>query len=49
MNAIAKFDVDNAFDRSVLEPRIVGIRKKVLFAENEQPNAVRRNIQYFSF
>jgi len=44
MNSIDQLDVDNAFDRSVLEPGIVGVRQKILPPEHKQPDAVRRDI-----
>ena len=47
MNSIEETDVENALDRSVLEPRVLRVGEEVLLAEDEQPDAVARNVQNF--
>ena len=47
MNTVEEPDIQNALDRGVLEPRVFRIGKKVLPAENKQPDAVGRNVQDF--
>lgn len=44
MDLVKQPNVDNALDRSILEPWILRVREEVLLVEHEQPNAGGRNI-----
>jgi len=47
MNPVEETDVQDSFDRGVLEPRILRVGQEILLVEDEQPDAAGRNIQYF--
>ena len=49
MIPVGKFHVEQLAHRRVAKPREIAEAEKIFLARDEQPEAVRRNIQHFSF
>jgi hypothetical protein len=49
MIAVGKFHVEQSVHRRAAKPREIVEAEKVFLARDEQPEAVRRDVQHFSF
>jgi hypothetical protein len=49
MMAVGKFHVEQLFQGHLPKPREIVETKKMRVARDEQPEAVRRDVQHFSF